>query len=37
MVRASLIKPKLLFIDELGYLALEPKAVHLFFEVVSRR
>ena len=30
-------KPKLLIIDELGYLPLEPKAAHLFFALVSRR
>jgi DNA replication protein DnaC len=33
----SLIKPKLLIIDELGYLPLEPDAAHLFFQLVSRR
>jgi DNA replication protein DnaC len=31
------IKPKLLIIDELGYLPLEPNAAHLFFQLVSRR
>ena len=31
------IKPKLLIIDELGYLPLEPDAAHLFFQLVSRR
>ena len=31
------IKPKLLIIDELGYLPLEPDAAHLFFQRVSRR
>jgi hypothetical protein len=31
------IKPKLLIIDELGYLPLEPDATHLFFQLVSRR
>jgi DNA replication protein DnaC len=30
-------KPKLLIIDELGYLPLEPQAAHLFFQLVSRR
>ncbi len=30
-------KPKLLIIDELGYLPFEPDAAHLFFELVSRR
>lgn len=30
-------KPKLLIIDELGYLPFEPKAAHLFFQLVSRR
>ena len=29
--------PKLLIVDELGYLALEPKAGHLFFQLISRR
>jgi len=33
----NLIKPKLLIIDELGYLPLEPDAAHLFFQLVSRR
>jgi DNA replication protein DnaC len=31
------INPKLLIIDELGYLPLEPEAAHLFFQLVSRR
>lgn len=31
------VKPKLLIIDELGYLPLEPNAAHLFFQLVSRR
>jgi DNA replication protein DnaC len=31
------IKPKLLIIDELGYLPLQPDAAHLFFQLVSRR
>jgi DNA replication protein DnaC len=31
------IKPKLLIVDELGYLPLEPDAAHLFFQLVSRR
>jgi DNA replication protein DnaC len=30
-------KPKLLIIDEFGYLPLEPQAAHLFFALVSRR
>jgi len=30
-------KPKLLIIDELGYLPLEPDAANLFFKLVSRR
>jgi DNA replication protein DnaC len=30
-------KPKLLIIDELGYLPFEPNAAHLFFQWVSRR
>ncbi len=30
-------KPKLLIIDELGYLPLETNAAHLFFQLVSRR
>jgi DNA replication protein DnaC len=30
-------KPKLLIVDELGYLRLEPVAAHLFFQLVSRR
>lgn len=29
--------PKLLIIDELGYLPFDPKAAHLFFQLVSRR
>ena len=33
----QLSKPKLLIIDELGYLPLEPAAAHLFFQLVSRR
>lgn len=33
----SLTKAKLLIIDELGYLPLEPDAAHLFFQLVSRR
>jgi DNA replication protein DnaC len=31
------IKPKLLIIDELGYLPFEPNAAHLFFQLVSHR
>ena len=30
-------KPKLLIIDEIGYLPFEPNAAHLFFQLVSRR
>lgn len=30
-------KPKLLIIDEVGYLPFEPDAAHLFFQLVSRR
>jgi DNA replication protein DnaC len=30
-------KPKLLIIDELGYLPFEPDAAHLLFQLVSRR
>jgi DNA replication protein DnaC len=30
-------KPKLLIVDELGYLPFETSAVHLFFQLVSRR
>jgi DNA replication protein DnaC len=30
-------KPKLLIIDELGYLPFEPAAAHLFFQLISRR
>lgn len=30
-------KPRLLIVDELGYLPLEPSAAHLFFMLVSRR
>jgi DNA replication protein DnaC len=33
----SLSKPKLLIVDELGYLSLEPDTAHLFFQLVSRR
>lgn len=33
----GLTKAKLLIIDELGYLPLEPDAAHLFFQLVSRR
>ena len=32
-----LAKPKLLIIDELGYLPFEANAAHLFFQLVSRR
>jgi hypothetical protein len=34
---AQYAKPKLLIIDELGYLPLEPQAGHLFFQLISRR
>jgi DNA replication protein DnaC len=34
---AHFAKPKLLIIDELGYLPFEPNAAHLFFQLVSRR
>ena len=34
---AHFAKPKLLIVDELGYLPLEPNAAHLFFQLVSRR
>jgi DNA replication protein DnaC len=30
-------KPKLLIVDELGYLPFEPDAAHLFFQLISRR
>lgn len=30
-------KPKLLIVDELGYLPFEPQAAHLFFQLVARR
>jgi DNA replication protein DnaC len=30
-------RPKLLIVDELGYLPLETRAAHLFFQLVSRR
>src|SRR6267143_106980 len=30
-------KPKLLIVDEIGYLPFEPNAAHLFFQLVSRR
>jgi DNA replication protein DnaC len=33
----ALSKPKLLIVDELGYLPLGPDAAHLFFQLVSRR
>jgi DNA replication protein DnaC len=33
----ALSKAKLLIVDELGYLPLEPQAAHLFFQLVSRR
>ena len=34
---AIIAKPKLLIVDELGYLPFEPDAAHLFFQLVSRR
>src|SRR6266566_4501435 len=34
---AQFAKPRLLIIDELGYLPFEPNAAHLFFQLVSRR
>ena len=34
---AQLAKPKLLIVDELGYLPFEPNAAHLLFQLVSRR
>lgn len=34
---AQLAKPKLLIVDELGYLPFEANAAHLFFQLVSRR
>ena len=34
---AFFAKPKLLIVDELGYLPFEPDAAHLFFQLVSRR
>jgi DNA replication protein DnaC len=33
----QIAKPKLLVVDELGYLPFEPDAAHLFFQLVSRR
>ena len=33
----ALSKPKLLIVDELGYLPLEPDAAHLFYQLVTRR
>ena len=34
---AQLSKPKLLILDEFGYLPFEPAAAHLLFQLVSRR
>lgn len=34
---ASYAKPKLLIIDELGYLPLERASAHVFFQLVTRR
>jgi len=36
-VPTQFAKPKLLIVDELGYLPFEPDAAHLFFQLVSRR
>ncbi|MET4391809.1 DNA replication protein DnaC [Bradyrhizobium sp. F1.4.3] len=36
MKSLALSKPKLLMVDEIGHLPLEPDAVHLFFQLVSR-
>jgi DNA replication protein DnaC len=33
----NLAEPRLLIVDDLGYLPLEPDAAHLFFQLVSRR
>lgn len=33
----QLARPKLLIVDELGYLPFEPNAAHLFFQLVSKR
>ena len=33
----NLAKPRLLIVDELGYLPLEPDAAHHLFQLVSRR
>ena len=30
-------KPKLLIVDELGYLPFEPDAAHLFYQLIARR
>ena len=35
--RCGSARPKLLIIDELGYLPFAPDAAHLFFQLVSRR
>ena len=37
LVRASLVDPDVLVLDELGYLPFEANAAHLFFQLVSRR
>lgn len=34
---AQYVKPKLLIVDELGYLPFEQNAAHLFFQLVSKR
>ena len=34
---AHYAKPKLLIVDELGYLPFEPNAAHLFFTLISKR
>jgi DNA replication protein DnaC len=33
---AFLAKPRLLIVDELGYLPFDPNAAHLFFQLISR-
>lgn len=34
---SALAEPKLVIVDELGYLPFDPNAAHLFFQLVSRR
>ena len=36
-LRGFFAKPKLLIVDELGYLSFETNAAHLFFQLISRR